>query len=413
MYKYLFFLLLLNNTVEAQKPIHDIIKRNGLGNFAWKLKHNTNDTLNIAFFGGSITQAENGWRDRTFNWLQQQYPFNKFKQINAALGGTGSSLGVYRINEQVLKYKPDLLFVEFAVNDFDFSRISILNSMEGIVRKTFAANSKTDICFVYTITENIYNLYKKDSVPVSIKTMEEIASYYKILSINVGVNIAGLVDKKKLFIKGLQPFSNDSSFFSGDGTHPYPETGHQLYFKTISTSLKHLLLKSNISKHTKVKPYYSDSLQESGMVDVQPNMLKGNIKSIKYYPGDLGEKFTASMPNMMLLNDTAQEISFSFTGNRIGFMDVLAPSSAQLTILIDNDAPRLINRFDKYCFYFSRMHWFFIEGLTNGKHVIRIKLSSVQPDKFLLLDKEKSTLEKPEEYGKFIWRVGKVLKQMR
>ena len=412
MYRYLLFLSFLTIKVGAQKPRQHLIARKSLVNFAWKLKHSTNDTLTIAFLGGSITAANNGWRDKTFNWLQQQYPLNKFKQINAAIGGTGSSLGVYRINEQVLKYNPDLLFVEFAVNDFDFSRTSILNSMEGIVRKTFAANSKTDICFVYTITENIYNLYKKDSVPVSIKTMEEIASYYKIPSINVGVNIAGLVDKKKLFIKGLQPFSNDSSFFSGDGTHPYPETGHQLYFKTISTSLKHLLLKSNISKHTKVKPYYSDSLQKSGMVDVQPNMLKGNIKSIKYYPGDLGEKFTASMPNMMLLNDTAQEISFSFTGNRIGFMDVLAPSSAQLTILIDNDAPRLINRFDKYCFYFSRMHWFFIDGLTNGKHLIRIKLSAVQPDKFLLLDKERSTLEKPEEYGKFIWRVGKILKQM-
>ena len=413
MCKYLFFLLLLNATVEAQKPTQDIIKRNGLGNFAWKLKHNTNDTLTIAYFGGSITQAENGWRDKTFTWLQQQYPSNKFKQINAGLGGTGSELGVYRIDEQVIKYKPDLLFVEFAVNDFDFSRISILNSMEGIVRKTFAANNKTDICFVYTITENIYNLYKKNSVPVSIKAMEEIAMYYKIPSLNVGVNITRLLDEKKLFIKGPQAFSNDSSFFSGDGTHPYSETGHQLYFKTISTALNQLLLKSIFSKHTKVKPYYSDSLQRSGMVDVQPIMLKKNIKSIKYYPGDLGEKFTASMPNMMLLNDTAQEISFSFTGNRIGFMDVLAPSSAQLTILIDNDAPRLINRFDKYCFYFSRMHWFFIGGLTNGRHLIRIKLSSVQPDKFLLLDKEKSSLEKPEEYGKFIWRVGKILKQIR
>ncbi|MBC7508826.1 MAG: SGNH/GDSL hydrolase family protein [Ferruginibacter sp.] len=412
MCKCLIFLLLITFNATAQLLPAEFNARKGLPNIAWKLTHKQNTTLTVAFLGGSITEAANGWRDKTFNWLQQQYPMVTFKQINAAIGGTGSELGVYRIDDQVLKHKPDLLFVEFAVNDFDFSRTSILKSMEGIVRKTFAANSKTDICFVYTITENIYNLYKNDSMPLSIKTMEEVAGYYKIPSVNVGVNIFKLLNEKKLFMKGLNPVSGDSSFFSGDGTHPYPETGHQQYFNIMSNFLKQMFLRPAISNHLQRKPFYSDSLDNSGMMDVQPSMLKGNIQSIKYYPGDIGEKFSASMPNMMLLNDTAQEISFSFTGNRIGFMDVLAPSSAQLTVLIDNHAPRLINRFDKYCFYFSRMHWFFIDGLTNGKHLIRIKLSTVQPDKFLLLDKERSTLEKPEEYGKFIWRVGKILKQM-
>ncbi len=412
MYKCLVFLLLITFNATAQLLPAEFNARKGLPNVAWKLTHKQNATLTVAFLGGSITEAANGWRNKTFNWLQQQYPMVTFKQINAAIGGTGSELGVYRIDDQVLKQKPDLLFVEFAVNDFDFSRTSILKSMEGIVRKTFAANSKTDICFVYTITENIYNLYKKDSLPLSIKTMEELAGYYKIPSVNVGVNVFKLLNEKKLFMKGPKPVSGDSSFFSGDGVHPYPETGHQQYFNIMSNVLMQMFLRPVISNHLHRKPFYSDSLDNSGMMDVQPSMLKGNIQSIKYYPGDIGEKFSASMPNMMLLNDTAQEISFSFTGNRIGFMDVLAPSSAQLTVLIDNHAPRLINRFDKYCFYFSRMHWFFIDGLTNGKHLIRIKLSTVQPDKFLLLDKERRTLDKPEEYGKYIWRVGKILKQM-
>lgn len=411
MCKYLLFLLLLNIKAKAQMPAHDLMARNGLPNFAWKLKHQTNDTLTTAFFGGSITQADNGWRDKIFDWLQQQYPSRNFKQINAALGGTGSELGVYRLDEQVLQYKPDLLLVEFAVNDFDFSRSNILNSMEGIVRKTFAAGNKTDICFVYTITENIFNLYQKNSVPLSIKAMEEIARYYKIPSVNVGIDIFRLVEEKKLFIKGPQAFSNDSSFFSNDGVHPYSETGHQQYFTTMSTALKQMFTKGIVSKHLKVKPYYSDSLQNSSMVDVQPNMLKGNVLSIKNFPEDVAQKFIANMPNTYLLNDTAQQIAFNFTGNRIGFMDVLAPSSAQITVYIDNDAPQNINRFDKYCFYFSRMHWFFIDGLTNGKHHISIKLAAQQPDKFLLLEegKEKSALDKPEEYRKFIWRVGKIL----
>ncbi len=411
MLKNLLFFLLFQLSAGAQNLPNDVTVRKGLPNFSWKLKHNMGDTVRIAFLGGSITQAENGWRDKTFNWIKQQYPSIKFKQINAAIGGTGSGLGVYRVGEQVLKYKPDLLFVEFAVNDFSEPRTAILKSMEGIVRKTINANATTDICFVYTITNDIYNMYNNNGIPVSIAAMEELASYYRIPSVNFGVAITQLLNDKKLFIKGPKPNSNDSSFFSGDGGHPYPETGHKIYAETMAKSLKQLLLKAAVFNHTVYTPYYSDSMQNSSMIDVLPYMQKGGIKSIKDIQEDMGQKFTNLLPNLLLLNDTLQEIAFSFTGNRIGFMDVIGPSSAQITVSIDKDAPRYINRFDSYCFYFSRMHWFFIDGLSNGKHYISIKLSPVQPDKFLLLDKEneRSTLEKPEEYEKFIWRVGKIL----
>ncbi|MBC7509490.1 MAG: hypothetical protein H7320_12200, partial [Ferruginibacter sp.] len=52
-----------------------------------------------------------------------------------------------------------------------------------------------------------------------------------------------------------------------------------------------------------------------------------------------------------------------------------------------------------------------IERNGLGKHYIIIKLAAQQPDKFLLLEegKDKSTLDKPEEYIKHIWRVGKIL----
>ena len=36
--------------------------------------------------------------------------------LNAVISGTGSDLGAFRVSEQLLKYKPDLIFIEFAVN---------------------------------------------------------------------------------------------------------------------------------------------------------------------------------------------------------------------------------------------------------------------------------------------------------
>ncbi len=412
MNKCIILFLLAFTSARAQISSSDLIQRNGLNYFAHKINQlQIKDTITIAFLGGSITQAEHGWRDKIFNWITSQYPQTAFKQINAGIGGTGSDLGVYRLNEQVLKYKPDLLFVEFAVNDYNFSRTSILRSMEGIVRKTFIANAATDICFVYTITSDMYELYKKDSIPHTVSVMEEIADYYKIPSINLGPNITRLVNAKQLFLKGNKPVLNDSTFFSADGTHPYPETGHLEYFKTLSTSLAKLLVPQKKQKRKLIKPFFTDALQYSSMIDITANMQKKPIDLVRKYPADLGNAFTDKMPNLLLLNDTAQEISFQFKGERIGFMDVLAPSSAQIVAYIDNDPPRYINRFDGFCFYFSRPHWFFIDGLRNATHHIRIKLSTHQPDKFLMLEKgkNKNELNNIEDYNKFIWRVGKIL----
>lgn len=89
--------------------------RSGLANFFTKM--NAGDSVKIAYFGGSITEAGNGWRDQSFNWLKSKYPAVALSQVNAGIGGTGSDLGVFRLQKDVLSKNPDLVFVEFAVND--------------------------------------------------------------------------------------------------------------------------------------------------------------------------------------------------------------------------------------------------------------------------------------------------------
>src|SRR5436853_5175278 len=73
------------------------------------------NTVRIAYLGGSIT-AQEGWRPKTLKWFRDQFPAAKVQEINAAIGGTGSDLGVFRLKHDVLDKDPDLLFIEFAVN---------------------------------------------------------------------------------------------------------------------------------------------------------------------------------------------------------------------------------------------------------------------------------------------------------
>lgn len=107
-------------------------ERHGLNNSLFKMK--SRDTVRVAYLGGSIT-AQPGWRVYSLNWFKENYPNTKFVEINAAIGGTGSPFGVYRLKDQVLQYNPDLVFIEFAVNDASTNPEEITRSMEGIVRQ--------------------------------------------------------------------------------------------------------------------------------------------------------------------------------------------------------------------------------------------------------------------------------------
>jgi lysophospholipase L1-like esterase len=114
-------------------------ERNSLPNTFASLE--AGKTVRIAYLGGSIT-AQEGWRPKTLKWFRDQFPTAKVEEINAAIGGTGSDLGIFRLKHDVLDHDPDLLFVEFAVNDGGAPPEQIHRCMEGIVRQTWRHNPR-------------------------------------------------------------------------------------------------------------------------------------------------------------------------------------------------------------------------------------------------------------------------------
>jgi hypothetical protein len=70
----------------------EVRPRQGIGNVLKKIR--AGEEVVVAYLGGSITSM-NGWRNMTTDWLKETYPNAKFKEIHAAIGGTGSALGVF------------------------------------------------------------------------------------------------------------------------------------------------------------------------------------------------------------------------------------------------------------------------------------------------------------------------------
>ena len=138
-----------------------------LENVLYKLKNNKKIT--VGYFGGSITEGAHAsdqtklcWRALTTTWLRESFPNCEITEIQGAIGGTGSILGVYRCDRDLTAFKPDLVFYEFSVNDYGVAMNDncegfrrLVNNTESIFRKIYKANHTADIVVIHTITKNI------------------------------------------------------------------------------------------------------------------------------------------------------------------------------------------------------------------------------------------------------------------
>lgn len=101
------------------------------------------DRLTVVFYGASLTWGANAtdqnyfsYRAKVASLLTEKYPLARFTFHDAAIGGTGSQLGVFRLDRDVLARKPDLVFVDFTANDdITSGDPETLASYESIIRR--------------------------------------------------------------------------------------------------------------------------------------------------------------------------------------------------------------------------------------------------------------------------------------
>ena len=75
------------------------------------------ETFTIGYIGGSLTEGGSAWMRMTKLYLEEKMPDKEIVTINAGKGGTRSNYGAARFMEDIGQYNPDLVFIEFSVND--------------------------------------------------------------------------------------------------------------------------------------------------------------------------------------------------------------------------------------------------------------------------------------------------------
>jgi hypothetical protein len=382
--------------------------RGGLPNYFSKIQKG--ESIRVAYLGGSIT-AQSGWRVYSLEWMKEKFPQAKFEEIHAAIGGTGSNFGVFRLHEHVLQFKPDLLFVEFAVNDDGADADRIVRAMEGIVRQTWEDNPYVDICFVYTIKGDFLETETNGQLPKSAQAMEKVADKYGIPSVNFGFEVAQQVKEGKLiFANPDSKEINGVPVFCPDRVHPYVETGHKIYKSVLARSFETIKKEktAKAKKHKLPKPIDSEYFSDTRMLDFTNAELSNNWEIIPVKEDERFNGFGRFLNQVGRACNTGETIAVHFKGKAIGVYDIMGPDAGKVAVEIDGEPRDTLSRFDKYCTY-RRMNFVIIDKLEDKEHQVVFKVIAEPFDKRSILTKKEDFDQYPEKYKENCWHVGKIM----
>lgn len=183
------------------------------------------EKVTVGVIGGSITQgslasrSENCYASGFFRWWSEAFPNGDFEFINAGIGGTDSYLGVHRVDEQLLSKAPDVVIVEFSVNDTD----PVLNkySYDSLVRKILSADNSPAVILLFTTTDAGFNLQDVHM---------EIGSAYDLPMISYRDAVYPEIEAGTLLWKDISP----------DNIHPN-DNGHRMITQLLGRYLDSVL----------------------------------------------------------------------------------------------------------------------------------------------------------------------------
>ena len=126
------------------------------------------EDVTVAVIGGSITEgysssgADTCYAAYFRDWWQERFPQTNVNYINAGIGGTPSYLGVHRVQEDVLDYTPDVVIVEFSVNDGNDAFYQ--KSYDNLVRRILKEEQQPAVMLLFTTQDNGTSAQENDSL---------------------------------------------------------------------------------------------------------------------------------------------------------------------------------------------------------------------------------------------------------
>ncbi|GHV44356.1 hypothetical protein FACS189492_0540 [Clostridia bacterium] len=327
-------------------------------------------SVTVATIGGSLT-AGDGAVDYSKGWAQtlvREYLPNSFPGINftlknAGIGGTGSGFGMYRFQTDVAPFNPDMVFIEFAVNDhwlaYEGNTETIRRNAESLIRQCKALPSNP-----YVVVVILSANYMKNT-PVSGDTWKGIAEYY-------GVPV---MDLRNYIHNDFPDFFGE---YSNDGTHPNAD-GYQLYYNKICEYLdspEYSYYKNPLdaqqlyNKETVVKGL--NRLETHNFTRIAPQ--NGWSIGEASYNGPTGINMTTYSTS-----EVGKKMNFEFQGDTLAFMSFRGSDLGSFRATVDKGtAQEMVVEFTQYYetsvgYGNKEVYTVSAGGLTDGSHTAEIE----------------------------------------
>ncbi len=189
-----------------------------------KLEWPKNRTINLVFHGHSvpagyfktpIVNTLNSYPYLVLEQIKLQYPFTVVNIINTSIGGENSESGQKRFESEVLIHQPDVLFIDYALNDRGIGLVSAKIAWEKMIRA--ALDKKIKVILLTPSPDQTVDINDDHTI------LDQHAT--QIIQLSKFFNV-GLIDTYALF-KNKTKEGFDLVNFMSQVNHPN-ENGHHL-----------------------------------------------------------------------------------------------------------------------------------------------------------------------------------------
>jgi len=313
--------------------------------------------LTVGYIGGEVTNGEfmtnnrkNSWRAKTTAWLTEYFDTCEVTEVNASVSYTDSELALYRVQQDLLDYNPDIVFIDFAPNDAN--KENAAEVMEGLVRKIKMHNNDIAIVAVNTVSTDMAKEYIANVTPSVITAYAEIFDYYNILTVDAGKILAskiGNADAVKNYIAYDSIAKNNA---------------HSVYASEVTAQLDKAL--------TNADRYHPSELKSA---------LYGGYENCTLIPAKAlsGAGFELAEDNEIYLhsNTPGSELKYTFTGESIGIYWQSGPDTGDIEYSIDGKVFKTVTTATGKSSRFYRAGYVMLEeGLADKEHTVTIRVKN-------------------------------------
>lgn len=221
----------------------------------------------IAFLGGSITQGagavpsqEMCYARKTYEAICERYTPDHgahVRYIKAGVGGTPCQLGIIRYDRDITRdgaVQPDLIIVEFAVNDEADETKGLMH--ESLIQKIWSAPNEPAVVMLFSVFANDWNL-KDRLAPIGWRHELPMVNVLDAVSpqFRVGVGERSVITRRQYFY---------------DVFHP-SNSGHRIMRDCLMYMLDRLDKQQEGPAPKELAPYYGFDFAETKLLDRSVN----------------------------------------------------------------------------------------------------------------------------------------------